>query len=129
MKFLQILALFALTIAPASADDEETAEKAAVAETDSSNHNSDNVRNETGAERNIRKDLELARAADAYNEAVEVDLDKVVCKKIQITGSRRKQRVCKTVREIEAEKASTNELFRRLKRSGVGAEQTTGQGQ
>lgn len=128
MKYVTIFALVALIIAPAYADGDKTAETATASEADNRDNKSSDYRDETGAERNARKDMELARAAQAYNEEVESDLDKVICKKVRVTGSRRKVRVCQTVREIEAEKASTKEFMRRLKRSGQTAAQTGGQG-
>lgn len=126
MKYVTILALVALIIGPAFADDEKTTEAATSSEVDGRDNKASEYLDETGAERNERKDMELARAARIYNEEVESDLDKVICKKVQVTGSRRKVRVCQTVREIEAEKASTKEFMRRLKRSGQTAAQTTG---
>jgi len=126
MKYLTIIALVALIIAPARADDDKTADAAATAEAADRDNKTSAYPDETGAERNARKDAELARAAQIYNEEVESDLDKVICKKVQVTGSRRKVRVCQTAREIEAEKASTKEFMRRLKRSGQTAAQTTG---
>jgi len=128
MKYLTIFALVALITGPALADDEKTTETATGSEVDSANSKASDLLDETGAERNERKDMELARAAQIYNEEVESDLDKVICKKVRVTGSRRKVRVCQTVREIEAEKASTKELMRRLKRSGQTAAQTKGMG-
>lgn len=74
---------------------------------------------ETGAERNARKDEELAVAASYYNEEVDSELDKVVCKKEQVVGSRRKVRVCKTVRQIEEEKAASQRLMMRRNRWGT----------
>ena len=57
-------------------------------------------------------------AASHYNEEVESELDKVVCKKEQVVGSRRKIRVCKTVRQIEEEKEASQRLMMRRNRSG-----------
>jgi len=128
MKYLTIFTLVTLFMVPALADDEKAAATATTSEVDGHEKKATDYLDETGAERNARKDMELARAAEEYNAEIESDLDKMVCKKVRVTGSRRKVRVCRTVREIEAEKASTKELMRRLKRSGQTPAQTKGMG-
>ena len=124
MKYVTLFALMAIVAGPVFAEDEDKDEEAgdSTAEVEAPQAkvvDSDDLK-ETGAERNARKDEELAVAATYYNEEVDSELDKVVCKKEQVVGSRRKIRVCKTVREIEEEKEASKRLMMRRNRSGTG---------
>ena len=124
MKYVTLFALMAIVAGPVFAEDEDKDEEAgdSTAEVEAPQAkvvDSDYLK-ETGAERNARKDEELAVAATYYNEEVDSELDKVVCKKEQVVGSRRKIRVCKTVREIEEEKEASKRLMMRRNRSGTG---------
>lgn len=71
----------------------------------------------SGAERKALEDEAYAAAAAEYNEQVEDELDKVECKNERVTGSRQKQRVCKTVREWDEEKAATQRMLRKRGRA------------
>jgi hypothetical protein len=120
MKYITLFALVAFVAGPVFAEDEEAEDSAAEVEASQAKVVDNDDLKETGAERNARKDEELAVAATYYNEEVESELDKVVCKKEQVVGSRRKIRVCKTVREIEEEKEASKRLMMRRNRSGTG---------
>lgn len=87
------------------------------------------VRKETGAERKARQDEAVAELVEEHNEQVESDLDKVVCKKERIVGSRAKKRVCRTVREIEQEKLATERALRQRNRSSTLPAASQGQSQ
>lgn len=82
----------------------------------------------TGKERRQLEDQIVAEAATEYNKDIEKELDKVVCKRVTVTGSRKKERVCRTVRDIEAEKAASKRMLRRRDRAGTGPAQTQGSG-
>jgi hypothetical protein len=123
MRYITLIALVAFVAGPVFAEDEEAEDNVVEVEAPQDSQGkvveSDDLK-ETGAERNARKDEELAVAATYYNEEVDSELDKVVCKKEQVVGSRRKVRVCKTVREIEEEKEASKRLMMRRNRSGTG---------
>jgi hypothetical protein len=123
MRYITLIALVAFVAGPVFAEDEEAEDNVVEVEAPQDSQGkvveSDDLK-ETGAERNARKDEELAVAATYYNEEVDSELDKVVCKKEQVVGSRRKIRVCKTVREIEEEKEASKRLMMRRNRSGTG---------
>jgi hypothetical protein len=120
MRYMTLFALVAIVAGPVFAEDEEAEDSTAEVEAPQGEVVDSDELKETGAERNARKDEELAVAATYYNEEVDSELDKVVCKKEQVVGSRRKVRVCKTVREIEEEKEASKRLMMRRNRSGTG---------
>jgi len=123
MRYMTLLVLMVTASGSLLAEEEEVEkveERAAEIETPQAEVVDNGDLKETGAERNARKDEELAVAASHYNEEVASELDKVVCKKEQVVGSRRKVRVCKTVREIEEEKEASQRLMMRRNRSGTG---------
>ena len=132
MKYLVLLAAAILIASPGYAVDDETSnsgdDEAIVAEKESDKKAAVVNVEETGAERNARKDQELATAVVYYNEEVEAELDKVVCTREAVVGSRTKKRICRTVRDIEAEEAATKRLLQRRSRSSTGPAQTIGTG-
>jgi len=69
------------------------------------------------AEREALREQAIAARVSEYNEQVDNDLDKVVCKNQKVTGSRQKQRICRTVREWEDEKEATQRMLRKRGRA------------
>lgn len=75
------------------------------------------IKDLTGKEKRQLEDQLAAEVVAEHNAEVENDLDEVVCKKVTVTGSRKKQRVCQTRREIQAEEAATKQMMRQRNRS------------
>lgn len=71
----------------------------------------------TGAEKRRLQDEAVAALVEEHNEAVDNDLDEVVCEKRRVTGTRRTLRVCKTVREINEEAAAADRALRMRNRA------------
>jgi hypothetical protein len=74
----------------------------------------------SGSEKKRLQDQAVAAMVEEYNEAVDDDMDEVVCTKERVTGSRRKVRVCKTRRQIAEEQAASKRAIRMRNRSSSG---------
>ena len=74
----------------------------------------------SGRQRRQQEDQAWDAAAAEYNAQVESEKDEVICHRETVVGSRRKQRVCRTVRDIEAEKQASDRMLRRRDRTGSG---------
>lgn len=82
----------------------------------------------TGRARRDAEDQVVAAMVEEYNEAVEEDMDEVVCKRERITGQRTKVRVCKTRRQILDEQEATKRLLQQRNRASSGPAQPSGVG-
>jgi hypothetical protein len=71
----------------------------------------------TPAERESLRDQTIAARTSEYNEQVEAEGDKIKCKKERRTGSRQTVRICKTMREWDAETESTKRMLRQTSRA------------
>lgn len=71
----------------------------------------------SGAEKRRLQDEAVAALVEEHNEAVDDDLDEVVCEKRRVTGTRRTVRVCKTMREIVEEEAAADRALRMRNRA------------
>jgi len=80
----------------------------------------------SGSEKRAVKDQAIAELVDEYNEAAETELDEVVCERVRITGTRRKIQVCKTKREIVAEKESAQRMLLQRNRASSDPRQSEG---
>lgn len=114
MRIMDVLLIAMLTMSLAVAEDEMADEATAAAEAAA-----EEQQEETGAERKAREDAAVTALVEEYNEQAESDLDKVVCKNERVVGSRSKKRVCRTVRDVEQEKAATERTLRDRNRSGT----------
>ena len=74
----------------------------------------------SGRQQREQEDQAWDAAAAEYNAQVESEEDEVICRKEKVVGSRRKVRVCRTVRDIEAEKQASERMLRRRDRTGSG---------
>ena len=68
------------------------------------------------------RDQEMAKALAAHNETLDEE-DRIVCKRIQKTGTRFTQKVCRTVRQIkqsqEASRQTVEAIQLPARRGGV----------
>jgi len=118
MKHILVAGLaLLLAVATNAQESEEPAESAVTAATEKAAEKPAEQRELTGAEKKRLEDQIVSSMVEEYNEAVEDDLDEVVCKKERVTGSRRAVRVCKTRREIAEEEAASQRALRMRNRS------------
>lgn len=82
----------------------------------------------SGAAKRVAKDQAVAALVEEHNEAVESELDELVCERVRVTGTRRKVQVCKTKREIAAETESAKRMLLQRNKAGSDPAQGTGIG-
>jgi hypothetical protein len=82
----------------------------------------------SGSEKRAAKDQAIAKLVEEHNEAVEKELDEVVCERVSITGTRRKVQVCKTKREVTAEQESAQRMLLQRNRASSDPRQAEGSG-
>lgn len=117
MNILRVLLVAALMLAmPCLADEQDDATEKAT-ETAAAAQAQDDESKLTGADKKRLQDEAVAAMVEEYNEAVEDDLDEVVCKKQRVTGTRRSVRICKTRREILEEEAAADRALRMRNRA------------
>ena len=75
------------------------------------------IKDLSAKEKHQLEDQLAAEVVAEHNAETESDLDEVVCKKVTVTGSRQKKRLCRTKREIQQEEASTRQMMRMRNRS------------
>ncbi|HZW59869.1 MAG TPA: hypothetical protein VFE85_06220 [Woeseiaceae bacterium] len=126
MKIPGMLAVALLLVSAAAAQEPAPGDAAKTAK---SVTDVDEAGEETAAAQKARMDEAVANAVEEYNEDAESDLDKIVCTRERVTGSRTKKRVCRTVREIELEKAATERALRQRNRGGTLPADVEGQSQ
>ena len=107
--------VLALTAAVALGDDES--EKNAKSEPEVVSLTAEEIKKLTPAEREALRDQTIAARAAAYNEQVDAEADKVKCRKERRTGSRQTIRICKTMREWDAEAESSKRMLRQTSRA------------
>lgn len=117
MKQLMVTGLALFLAASLNAQENRQAGERAASETNEVAEKSVEERELTAAEKKRLEDEVVSAMVEEYNEAVEDDLDEVVCKKERVTGSRRTVRVCKTRREIAEEEAASQRAIRMRNRS------------
>jgi hypothetical protein len=108
--------VLALTAAVALGDD-EAEKKNTKTETEVVSLTAEEIRNLTPAKREALRDQTIAARAAEYNEQVDAEADKIKCKKERRTGSRQTVRICKTMREWDAEAESSRRMLRQTSRA------------
>ena len=118
ITLILILSLFAANYAIAQDDEKkEDKTKTEAPKAEVAAEEGRYIKDLTGKEKRQLEDQIAAEVVAEHNEAAENDLDEVVCKKVTVTGSRQKKRVCQTKREIQAEEQSTRQMMRQRNRS------------
>lgn len=128
-----LMGLLLFSVGSASADqDEDSDTRDTTAEASDTGTEGDteeiNGSGMSGSEKRAAKDQAIAKLVEEHNEAVEKELDEVVCERVSITGTRRKVRVCKTKREIAAEQESAQRMLLQRNRASSDPRQAEGSG-
>lgn len=97
--------------------DDESEKKKTQREPEVVSLSAEEIRKLTPAEREALRDQTIAARAAEYNEQVDAEADKVKCKKERRTGSRQTVRICKTMREWDAEAESSRRMLRQTGRA------------